>query len=578
VGVLEATWVREFTERNGRPPRVLHVGNIANNAYINAKIQRRYGVEADVVAFDYYHIMGNPEWEDATFSGDVDEFFPDWWSVGLGDWERPSWFVQGPQRTCIAYLVARTAQDVKAMRSSWRRLRLERWLLTRSTRWATFVRVAFLATRATYAPRSARAMAMQMLSTGRIPGPSWVLEALARIERLLRLLPRKLRGLWRAVHASANGTPLREALAIHLMPTRLRRYAPANASGRPVAVTATDAIAERALPWIEQFRQFFPERADQLSVDDTAPWFELGTMWREVFVGYDVVQMYATYPAMALAAGIPSWTAYEHGTLRDIPFADDPVGRITALGYRLAPTVFVTNADDLDAAARLGIEQARTVALPHAVDSDKIFSFSERHPHRKRPAGERVHFFAPARHDWADPLSTGQKGNDRVVEALRLLRDEGLAPVVMFVDWGRDAVKTKQLIDELEVVESVAWTPPLRKADLWRAYLDADAVIDQFVMGVMGSVTFEALGLGRRVISALDTDINVRFFGEAPPLLAARSAAEIADAMRLVVEDPQDAGGRGVAARDWFERYHSSERIVDLQLETYERLVRAAAT
>jgi len=29
--------------RLGRPLRVLHIGNIANNAYNNARIQRQYG-------------------------------------------------------------------------------------------------------------------------------------------------------------------------------------------------------------------------------------------------------------------------------------------------------------------------------------------------------------------------------------------------------------------------------------------------------------------------------------------------------------------------------------------------------
>src|SRR5437870_3319428 len=57
-------WVRSFELRNGRKLRVLHVGNIANNAYLNAKFLRRAGVEADVLAYNYYHVMGTPEWEE----------------------------------------------------------------------------------------------------------------------------------------------------------------------------------------------------------------------------------------------------------------------------------------------------------------------------------------------------------------------------------------------------------------------------------------------------------------------------------------------------------------------------------
>ena len=59
-------WLADFERKNGRKLRVLHIGNIANNAYNNARIQRQYGIEADVICYDYYHIMSCPEWEDVT--------------------------------------------------------------------------------------------------------------------------------------------------------------------------------------------------------------------------------------------------------------------------------------------------------------------------------------------------------------------------------------------------------------------------------------------------------------------------------------------------------------------------------
>src|SRR4051794_6546678 len=51
-----------------RPLRVLHVGNIANNGYLNAKLMRRIGVEADALC-DEWHILSQPEWEDAEIDG-----------------------------------------------------------------------------------------------------------------------------------------------------------------------------------------------------------------------------------------------------------------------------------------------------------------------------------------------------------------------------------------------------------------------------------------------------------------------------------------------------------------------------
>src|SRR5436190_812786 len=110
-GVIALDWLKEFERSNGRALRVLHIGNIANNAYNNAKIQRSYGIEADVLCYDYYHVMGTPEWEDGDLTTPVDPQFPDWWATNLGGFKRPQWFVQGPAAVCIKYLNARAMRQ-----------------------------------------------------------------------------------------------------------------------------------------------------------------------------------------------------------------------------------------------------------------------------------------------------------------------------------------------------------------------------------------------------------------------------------------------------------------------------------
>src|SRR5260370_41290034 len=60
----DRAWLAEFERRYGRKFRVLHVGNIANNAFLNAKFLRGAGAEAEVLCYDYYHVMGTPEWEE----------------------------------------------------------------------------------------------------------------------------------------------------------------------------------------------------------------------------------------------------------------------------------------------------------------------------------------------------------------------------------------------------------------------------------------------------------------------------------------------------------------------------------
>lgn len=100
--------LERFRLENGRNPRLLAIGNIANNAFKNAGILRRSGVDCDVLCADYYHVMGCPEWEHAEFdTRQMDFNAPDWHQTDLGGYERPRWFAQGRLGTCLDYLIAR---------------------------------------------------------------------------------------------------------------------------------------------------------------------------------------------------------------------------------------------------------------------------------------------------------------------------------------------------------------------------------------------------------------------------------------------------------------------------------------
>ena len=100
-------WLDRFRERNGRSPTVLHIGNIANAAYLNARMLNEAGIDCDVLCYEYYHIMGCPEWESAVFDPNgVDPDRPLWSRIDLHAFERPRWFAQGALGSCIDYLIA----------------------------------------------------------------------------------------------------------------------------------------------------------------------------------------------------------------------------------------------------------------------------------------------------------------------------------------------------------------------------------------------------------------------------------------------------------------------------------------
>lgn len=128
----DRAWLDRFFERRGRPLRVLHLGNIGNNAYLNAQFLRQAGVECHVLAADYYDRLAAPEWEGH---------------------DRPPWFVQGPLALSASYLSALVDGDATAQRRLRLRLRASRSIPSN---------VRFLVRRARF-----RAVAAKQASLGR---------------------------------------------------------------------------------------------------------------------------------------------------------------------------------------------------------------------------------------------------------------------------------------------------------------------------------------------------------------------------------------------------------------------------
>jgi glycosyltransferase involved in cell wall biosynthesis len=542
-------WLDSFEKSHGRPLRVLHIGNIANNAYNNAKIQRARGIAADVLCHDYYHIMACPEWEDADFSGAIaDEMFPDWWAVKRNGFVRPRWFAQGPLDASVRYLLAHTISAPSAP-CLWRALEVERWLLCRKSRAAAWLKHAIFAVtgrRIAYVSLPMNALLFRALSL------AWsslaLLQPFPNDRRASRRKAQRFRRFSRAANLAADAQRHQSAMSRRL-PALLRR---------------AEALTPRGSSASQRVR---PDDFEWLFLWWWHPYLAL------LYRRYDVIQAYATYTAMPFIAGLRSYTAYEHGTIRSIPFQASSEGRMCAMTYRSAAVVFVTNSDNLSAADKLELPPSRVVCLPHAFDSDKLDRFaSARKPESVVQSGP-VLFFSPARQHWVDNDPGWAKGNDRAIRAIHKVLDLGLQCRLRLVAWGKDLEATRSLVQALGLTEVVDWVPTMKKRELWQEYLAADAVLDQFIVPALGGVTFEAMMLGRRVISAIDKVETARFFGEPPPVYDCQSSDEIAEAMVDVCRDRQDLTGRGAANRAWMRKYHSADRIVKLQLSAYQTLL-----
>jgi hypothetical protein len=541
----------------GRPLRVLHVGNIANNAYQNARLLNRIGIESDVICHDYYHCMGCPEWEDADFDGGFgDQFRPDWTKVDLRGFSRPEWFAQGPRSICIAYLIARRRQWHK------RAKRMRQWLeyAGRLRRPPKFPSSESLLARELGAdtppwwlkpigtePGNSDAVRMPALGK-RILMQTWA--RLGRAAVFIRTLMSIPRRFWASTKLIYNW------VAARLEPPS-RQELP-----KPVQGFDRDVVAE--------FHAEFPQRPP-LDEVDLAAFKAIINEWRELFTEYDVVLAYSTDPVLPLLAGVP-YLALEHGTLREIPYQNSVIGRLTALAYRRAEHVFVTNSDCLDSARWLAGERVTLVNHPH---DDKhaasVKGVSQcRLALRARLDADFLIFF-PTRHDWVSGTGFADKANDVLLRVFGRLRGEGHRVGMICCKWGRNVGESRNLLALLGCAANVEWVEPMGIVKFERTAMACEIVADQFKLGAFGGVTFKALAAGVPVMTHLDPAFFPAGF-PMPPVVSCQREDDVHRALLGLIRDESALNALGRRSRDWVDRYHNADTLLSLEIAHFARM------
>jgi len=563
-------WLEEFRSKHDRAPRVLHIGNIANNAYLNAKFLRSVGVESDVLCGDYYHIMGCPEWEEALIDGHFgspDQ--PQWHRAELNGFVRPDWFVQGPMDICLDYLNARNSGRTRKARILWERLGIANGTRSGS--------LDIVKRRGSIWRRIKRLMWVLMFEQ---PAPGTYRSANAGDERLqlvaqpmaTRAAPRSVvnehRSLWRRT----------KGLTGLLM---LSRWAINGVTGRALGIFRQlrgrcFQIVRLLLGIPLRFigKVFFSNRASLLSLSDASVYLPLVQKCGRVFRHYDLVQGYATDGVYPMLSG-HKYVAYEHGTIRDIPFQDTVQGRLCALTYRLADAVVITNADNVDAAKKLGLQ--RYVFVPHPVNDIRVDAFDSDQLRVALREGLGADFlvFHPARQHWeARRHPSWEKGNDFFIKAFaRFVKTTNPKAGAVFVEWGQSVEQSKELLTSMGVADRVKWIAPQSHRRMLAYITACDVVADQFFLGAFGTTMPKALMCGRPALIYLNAEMHRWCFPQAPPVVNVRTSEEIFEGLCRLHGETAYRTSIQELGTEWYWRWHSSDRVMNMLLEVYRQVL-----
>lgn len=576
-------WLRRFRKAHGRSPRVLHIGNIANNAYNNAKIMNAAGLDCDVLCFNYYHVMGTPEWDDADlWTTPEDQFNPDWRQVVR--FARPRWFAQGDLHTCLRYLIARRRGDTFAASRLWYRLSVEAKFYP-GDRFADrlggwYARLAERLARAREAVRQRVSLARLRRAARRLilepvgitPARAQVLLSPTQLAGVIRSRLKKGRHARQRVPDPAPASLIVELAAGEHLGTNAARTAPQALGADLIGADPGIVVDTTGLDCGElsdRWRREFPDRKDILTAEEVAPYRSPSSLWDALFDQYDIIQGYSTDPIRPFLAGRP-YFAFEHGTLRHIPLQPDIEGRITCLGYRFAEHVFVTNFDCHHNAEWLA--PGRFSLINHPMDEDQASGIRGHEQLRMelcQTLDADALFFFPTRHDWVPGTGYADKANDSFLEAFVKLRAQGLRVGLVLCEWGANVEQSKSLLSRSGFDSHVHWTAPMAIVQFMRTARASDFVVDQFKLGAMGGIAVRAMMAGVPVVSHLDEQEVRRHYPELPPIVNCRTTEEIIDRVRPLLDQPEERRRLGDESRAWIDRHHAKRTALNIQVHRY---------
>ena len=315
--------------------------------------------------------------------------------------------------------------------------------------------------------------------------------------------------------------------------------------------------------WTQALVRFSRRFGDRWAVteEDVGKFRPLAEMLAGRFFGpYDVIFGYAYAAVPPLLDSRTPFVPVEIGTMREVVFREDSLGRLLALAYRAAPHVVITNPDVRHAADELGLEH--TTFVPHPIDEDVWRPAQDEAARRALLAeyGADALLIAPARQNWR------LKGNDTCLRAVADLVREGLNVRLIAMAWGQEVERSRRLARDLGLDRHVVWLDPVPEKVLIRLYQAADLVLDQFgYCGTFGLITPKAMACGTPVVLAYDPSAHDWLGWEHPPVVHAGSASEVAGAVRHYLAHPDERRDLGRRSRDWILAHHS-KRVIDARL------------
>lgn len=192
------------------------------------------------------------------------------------------------------------------------------------------------------------------------------------------------------------------------------------------------------------------------------------------------------------------------------------------------------------------------------------------------PQAQKVRFLHCSHLDWNytnfSPSRNSTKGNDKFLRAFIRAVKAGLPIHLVILDRGADREVARKMLAAAGVESQVEWLEHLDRQELFAQIQAADIVVNMFGHGGAGSISFEALALGRPVLQyANPTFFNLMYAGNMPPFLNARTEEEIYEKISWACSTDQ-LTQIAEEGKEWVAKYMSPRSALQQFLFYYSLL------
>ncbi|XFA74197.1 hypothetical protein RYO59_002462 [Thermosynechococcaceae cyanobacterium Okahandja] len=174
---------------------------------------------------------------------------------------------------------------------------------------------------------------------------------------------------------------------------------------------------------------------------------------------------------------------------------------------------------------------------------------------------------AHGRHVWGDKSDPNTKGNDVLIQGWSIFcqRNPLVAKKLVFLEYGRDVDKSKELVSRLCPENTVVWLPKMYRKDIIPGLLLADIVAAEFCHSWLGGgVIYEALVAGKPLLTYRDEKTHGSQIETLYPVYNAKTPEQVADRLQEYITNPEKGKNMGIIGQNW---YHNE--VVNRAIKEY---------